>query len=58
VAWGADPIPAGGLVFYPEKAEALHDIARTEVEKLYPGEEFWPQDIVCLNAAVTKFVAE
>ena len=49
-------IPQNKLVFHADRLEDLHRIASAQVREKYEGEEFWNDDIVCLNAAVTRFV--
>jgi len=55
-AWKARAIPQNKLVFHADRLENLHRTASTLVREKYKGEEFWDDDIVCLNAAVTRFV--
>lgn len=55
-AWGTKAIPEKKLVFYKDKVKDLIEAASAKVREKYQNEEFWPDDIVCLNAAVTRFV--
>jgi|GEM_PF-1230058 len=44
------------LIFYADRVEGLHKKASELIKENCEGEEFWEDDIVCLNAAVTRFV--
>lgn len=55
-AWGARAIPSKKLVFQVDKVENLHGIACNQIREKYKSEEFWDDDIICLNMAVTRFV--
>ena len=56
MAWATQPIPEKRLVFEADKVAGLFEKAQALVKEKYAAEDLWPEDIVCLNAAVTRFV--
>lgn len=54
MAWATPAITEKKLVFEAGKAPELFE--KAEVRDKYAADELWDEDIVCLNAAVTRFV--